>query len=65
MLGEIKSLTPEVLAAPQKAVFGPASGDELVVYQADCPPLAEVLQPVGKAGGVTLSKFSAKPKPQP
>jgi hypothetical protein len=61
----MSSLIPAVAAAPENAVLGLESGDELVVYHADCPPLADVLQPLGKPGGVALSKFSENENPQP
>src|SRR5437016_13701541 len=56
---------PAVAAAPEKAVLAPECGEEFVVNQADCPPLAEVVQPLGKPGGVTPSKLSEKENPQP
>ncbi len=59
--GDTNSLVLVLATSAQNAELGAVSLGELVVNQRDAVLVAEVVQPEGKAGGVTPSKFSERP----
>src|ERR1035441_10084247 len=57
MAGESNSFTPTLAGSRENTAFGVVSRAEMEVTQADCAPLVTVVQPAGKAGAATPSKF--------
>src|ERR1051326_6161373 len=58
MDGETRSPSPIFNASLQTTELGAVSRTEAEVAHVDCAPLAVVVQPTGRFGDVTLSKFS-------
>ena len=58
--GETISAVPAVFGSLVKIAFGGLSGKSETVLNNSMAPVREVVQPVGRAGAVTASKFSLK-----
>src|SRR5262247_1934564 len=60
MAGDTSSLSPILAASVENAALGSVSRTAVAVTQLVATPVADVVQPGGKAGAVTLSKFCVK-----
>src|SRR6185436_17373495 len=61
IVGETSSLVAAVVISLEKAVLGALLGLVVDVTQLASVPVCVVVQPAGRAGATTLSKFSANP----
>src|SRR5437868_11803898 len=58
--GEMRLSSLGLLTSGAKAELGEESGKPAVVAQAAPAPVCETVQPAGRAGGITASKFSER-----